>query len=181
MIRKEVRGQVVQVTRDAATHGFLGEEFLTWLWFRWETSGGEFTLPGGRVVGIALDDLLTFAAPSDDETEQTLRHGLPTRTVEARVALHQGRRLRKARLILAEGSRQWSATLDATTMTLTGVRLPDDAEEVESDKDRTADRAANWLGVHEIVHALYGAFLRERLAPDYLGKAGEQQAQWMAS
>ncbi len=30
------------------THGWLGEEFLTWLWFRWETDGGEFTLPGGR-------------------------------------------------------------------------------------------------------------------------------------
>jgi hypothetical protein len=87
------------------THGFLGEEFLTWLWFRWETEGGEFTLPGGRVVGVALDDFLSFAAQSDDETEQTLRRGLPTRTAEARTALRQGNRLRKARLLVAEGSR----------------------------------------------------------------------------
>jgi hypothetical protein len=66
----------------AGSHGFLGEEFLTWIWFRWETDGGEFTLPGGRVVGIALDDFLCFAAPHDDETEQTLRRGLPTRTAD---------------------------------------------------------------------------------------------------
>ena len=71
----------------ADTHGFLGEEFLTWIWFRWETTGGEFTLSGGRVVGIALDDFLAFAAPSEDATEQTLRRGLPTRTAEARTAL----------------------------------------------------------------------------------------------
>jgi len=166
---------------SAGTHGFLGEEFLTWLWFRWETDGGEFTTTGGRVVGVALDDLLTFAAPSDDETEQTLRHGLPTRTAEARTALRQGRRLRKARLIIAEGARQWTATLDATTMVLTGVRLPEDAEETESDQDRTADRAANWLLLHEIVRLLYGQFLQQRLAPGYLGAGGEQQAQWMAS
>ena len=36
---------------------------------------------------------------------------------EARTALRQGRRLKKAKLILAEGSRQWIATLDASTMT----------------------------------------------------------------
>jgi len=43
------------------THGFLGEEFLTWLWFRWETQVGEFTLPGGRVVGVVIDDMLNSA------------------------------------------------------------------------------------------------------------------------
>jgi hypothetical protein len=168
-----------QRTSGAETHGFLGEEFLTWLWFRWETDGGEFRLPGGRVVGVALDDLLTFAAPSDDDTEQTLRHGLPTRTEEARTALRQGRRLRRARLILAEGQRQWTATIDGPRLQLTGVRLPEDAEEVESDGDRSADRAANWLALHEILLALYGEFLRERLADGYLAAAGEQQAQWM--
>lgn len=167
--------------QGAETHGFLGEEFLTWLWFRWEVDGGEFTLSGGRVVGVALDDFLAFAAPNEDATEQTLRRGLPTRTAEARTALRQGSRLRKARLLIAEGSRQWSATLDARTLSLTGVKLPEDAEECESDADRTADRAANWLAVHEIVQALYASFLRERLRPDYLKTAGEAQARWMAS
>ncbi|HIE70972.1 MAG TPA: hypothetical protein EYP98_12805 [Planctomycetes bacterium] len=41
-----------QANQGAETHGFLGEEFLTWLWFKWETDGGEFTLSGGRIVGI---------------------------------------------------------------------------------------------------------------------------------
>lgn len=164
----------------AATHGFLGEEFLTWLWFRWETDGGEYELSAGRSVGVALDDFLAFAAPSDDETEQTLRHGLPTRTAEARTALRQGRRLKKAKLIVAESSRQWTATLDATTMTLTGVRLPDDAEDVESPADRTADRAANWLALYETIMAIYRIFLRERLADSYRSESGEAQARWMA-
>ncbi len=163
------------------SHGFLGEEFLTWLWFQWETDGGEFSLPSGRTVGVALDDFLSFAAPSDDETEQTLRRGLPTRTAEARTALRQGRRLRKARLLIAEGERQWSCTFDAPTMSLLGVKLPEDAEECESEQDRTADRAANWLALHEIVQALYATFLRQRLRPDYLSTVAEQQAEWMAS
>lgn len=163
----------------AETHGFLGEEFLTWLWFRWETEGGEFHLPGGRVVGIALDDFLSFAAPSEDETEQTLRHGLPTRTEEARTALRQGRRLARARMIVAEGPRQWTVTIDGKTLRLAGSKLPEDAEECESETDRTADRAANWFALHELVQSLYGMFLRERLAEGYRKAAGERQAQWM--
>ncbi|MGC6486573.1 MAG: hypothetical protein ACON4Z_02935 [Planctomycetota bacterium] len=166
--------------QGAESHGFLGEEFLTWLWFQWETQGGEFPLAGGRVVGVALDDFLTFAALTEDETEQTLRRGLPTRTAEARTALRQGHRLRKARLLVAEGDRQWTVTLDAPTMTLSGVKLPDDAEECESEADRTADRAANWLALHEIVQALYSAFLKERLREDYRSNGAEAQAAWMA-
>jgi hypothetical protein len=167
--------------QGSESHGFLGEEFLTWLWFRWETDGGEFTLAGGRVVGVALDDFLAFAAPTEDATEQTLRRGLPTRTAEARTALRQGSRLKKARLLIAEGSRQWSATLDAPTLSLVGVRLPEDAEECESETDRTNDRAANWLALHEIVQALYSHFLQQRLRPDYLKTAAVEQAGWMAS
>lgn len=162
------------------SHGWLGEEFLTWLWFMWESEGGEFTLSGGRVVGVALDDFLTFAALHEDETEQTLRRGLPTRTAEARTALRQGHRLRKARLLVAEGERQWTATLDAPSLTLSGVKLPEDAEECESEMDRTADRAANWLALHEIVQALYGQFLKARLLPDYRSTGAERQAAWMA-
>ncbi|MEZ6037495.1 MAG: hypothetical protein R3F29_08445 [Planctomycetota bacterium] len=169
-----------QTNAGAESHGWLGEEFLTWLWFRWEADGGEFTLPGGRIVGIALDDFLTFAAPTDDETEQTLRRGLPTRTAEARTALRQGRRLRKARMLVAEGERQWTATLDGPTLSLGGVKLPEDAEECESDADRTADRAANWLALHEIVQGLYRLFLKDRLRPDYKTTGAAAQANWMA-
>lgn len=172
---------MTEATQGAESHGFLGEEFLTWLWFRWESDGGEFTLPGGRIVGVALDDFLAFAALDEDSTEQTLRRGLPTRTAEARTALRQGSRLKKARLLIAESTRQWSATLDAPTLTLTGVKLPEDAEECDSDADRTADRAANWLALHEILQALYAKFLQQRLRPDYMKTAGEAQARWMAT
>ena len=169
-----------QAHQGAESHGFVGEEFLTWLWFKWETRGGEFTLSGGRIVGIALDDFLSFAALTEDETEQTLRRGLPTRTAEARTALRQGHRLRKARMLIAEGERQWTATIDGPTLSLSGVKLPDDAEECESETDRTADRAANWLALHEIVQALYGQFLKERLRDNYESTGAQAQANWMA-
>jgi len=163
------------------THGFLGEEFLLWIWFRCETAKGEFVLAGGRVVGVAVDDLLVFAPNGDDDTTHTLRHGMPTRVAEARTALRHGRRVAKARLIVAEGSRQWTVTLDGAAMRFGSVKLPEDAEECESDVDRTADRAANWIALHEIVAALFAQFVQARIHTDWLVREAPAIAAWMAS
>lgn len=161
------------------THEFLGEEFLTWLWFKWETDGGEFTLSGDRVVGIAIDDLLQFAPLGDDDSEQTIRHGLPTRTAEARAGLRQGHRVAKARLLVANGAQQWSLVLDAARMGCSSVKLPEDDEECETAEDRTADRTANWIALYDIVTALFDRFLKVRLSPAWLKTEAPAMASWM--
>lgn len=166
---------------SADSHGFLGEEFLTYLWFQFETKGGEFTLPGGRAVGVAIDDLLVFAAGGEGETTQTMRRGLPTRAPESREALRHGHRLAKVRLLIAEGPRQWTVTIDGATMLLGSVKLPEDAEECESSTDRTSDRAANWLALRSIVDGLFAEFLRLRVGQNWLKQEAVAMAEWMAS
>ncbi len=166
--------------QDAATHAFLGEEFLTWLWFRIDTTGGDFELGGGRSVAVAIDDFLAFAPGDDDELEQTLRKGMPTHSREARTALRNGRRLRKAKLIVAEGPLQFGVTLDGESLNLSSVKLPDDSEECESAQDRNLERAANFFALHELLGGLYHVFLDDRLRPEYLKTSAERQAQWMA-
>ncbi|MCC6782640.1 MAG: hypothetical protein IT457_07330 [Planctomycetes bacterium] len=165
---------------EQTSFAFLGEEFLTWLWFRLETEGGDFDLGDGHVVGISLDDFLAFAPRDDDETEHTMRKGVPSRSSSARAALRAGRRLRRAKLVLAQGELQWNFVLDAACMGLRSVRLPDDDEEAEGPADRSRDRIANFLLLHELVSRLYREFLRLRLRREYLTNEGEQQAAWMA-
>lgn len=162
------------------THGFLGEEFLLWLWFHWETEGGEHNLSNGRLVGVALDDLLVFAPRGDDEHEQTLRHGMPTRAPEARTALRQGHRVAKARVILATLDRTWTCTIDGARMTLSGVRLPDDAEDLESAQDRTEARVADWLLLHDVVGELFERFVKLRVNPKWLESEAAAMTAWMS-
>ena len=165
----------------ATDWGFLGEEFLTWLWYRIDTKGGDFELPGKRQVGVVLDDFLAFAPRDQDETEQTLKKGLPTHSAEAATALRNGRRLRRAKLIVAEGQASWTVTIDGPTMSLLSVRVPDDDEEATEPKDVSIERALAFWRVHEIVAGLYRHFLDVRLRPEYLKSTGEAQANWMQS
>ncbi|MCA8944090.1 MAG: hypothetical protein KDB80_16115 [Planctomycetes bacterium] len=166
---------------DGASFGFLGEEFLTWLWFRLETEGGDFDIDGGRSVGISFDDYLRLAPAGEQETTQTLRAGTPTRTAEARAGLQNGRRLQEAKLVTALGELQWQFVLDGTTMTLRSIKLPDDDPELGGPEEKSRERAANFVLIHEIVEQVYAQFLRLRLQPSYLQQEAEAQANWMAS
>jgi hypothetical protein len=133
------------------------------------------------VVGVTMDDFLEFAPLDDDETQQTMRKGMPTRSPEARTALRSGHRLRKAKLIVALGELQWTFVLDGAELGLRSVKLPDDDEDAESQEERDRERAANFLLIQEIVRRLYRSFLELRLRPDYLRDAAERQAAWMQS
>lgn len=161
--------------------GFLGEEFLTWLWFRIETDGGEFDVGHEQQIGVSFDDFIAFAPRDDDETEHILRKGSPSRCVEASAALRNGRRLTKARLIVAQGEDVYSLILDGPTMDLLSVKLPDDDPDAESADERSAARIQGFITLRRYVARLYGVFLRERLDPNYLEARGAEQATWMAS
>jgi hypothetical protein len=158
---------------------FLGEEFLTWLWWRIEAGGGEFALGRNQTLGVSLDDYLMFAPHVEDEVEQTLRKGGPSRSAEARAALHNGRRVRRARLVLGDGDRNFGVTVDGPTMRLGSIRLPPDPEDANDPGERSEERIAGFRRVAELVELLYRQFLRERLRPDYLQTSGAQQASWM--
>ena len=164
---------------DRADLAFLGEEFLTWLWFRLETEGGEFELPGDREVGVSLDDTIVFAPHPDEETEQTLRKGLPSKSPEARAALRDGHRVRRLRLVLAWNQLQWRFTVDGPTMHLASITLPEDDEEITEASERSRERAANFMLLHELVGQVYREFLQLRLSGTYLDELAPQQAAWM--
>lgn len=166
--------------REPDQLAFLGEEFLTWLWFTLETDGGEVELSDELTIGVSFDDFIAFAPRAEDETEHTLRKGLPTRCAEARAALRNGRRLRLARLVIAEGERQWSVVIDGATLDLRSVRLPNDPEDASSNEERAIARIDAFARVDELVRGLYARFLRDRLRPEYLRTRAPAQGRWMA-
>lgn len=159
--------------------GFLGEEFLTWLWFRSETGRGTFTLAGDSTVGVSLDDFLCIGG-GDGETEQTLRHGLPTRTPEATVALSAGKRLARARLIVAEGDDEWTFTLDGQRFAFGSVKNTNSDPE-DDPAGRDLARIRSFVRIGEIVEALYAVFLEQRLGPSFDESGIPEMRAWVAA
>jgi hypothetical protein len=157
---------------------FLGEEFLLWLWHHCETADGSFELPDGGTVGVALDDFLCLGDANPDETEQTLKRGLPTRSAEATAALQAGKRVKRARLVLAEDGREWSVVLDHE-LKLRSVRC--EADEKEEAGDLSAARIAGFLRLTEVVDGLYQRFLTVRLVPGWQRDTAARIRKWVGA
>ena len=111
---------------DANAAGSLGQNFLTWLWFFQEDRQG--VLPATKLgqFSLLVDGPLTFVAEGAGAYESSLRKGMPTISAEAKAALLVGKKLTKAKLVLARTrAEEWSVTVDADAFIFRGLKLPE--------------------------------------------------------
>jgi hypothetical protein len=101
----------------------LGMDFFTWLWFSWEKEGGVYHLPDGREFGVMLEGPLTFFREGQGAHEALLRKGSPLNSREAGTALLCGKKLKRAKVVIAHGDEVYSAMLDAD-FAFRSVKLP---------------------------------------------------------
>jgi len=146
---------------DGSMNGTLGENFLTWLWFFQEERGG--TLPPSKLgeFGLMIDGPLLMVAEGGGALESTIRKGTPTISAEAKAALMVGKKLRRAKLILArDKGEEWSVTVDAHEFVFRGLKVPEG--DVNLDQGSIFDeRVMNIYIFNTVFRALYQLFLKE--------------------
>lgn len=145
---------------DGNAGGTLGQNFLTWLWFLQEESGG--TLPKSQLGEFAfmVDGPLVFVAEGPGAFESSIRKGLPTLSAEAKAALLVGKKLKRAKLVLARGKAEnWTVTVDADTFLFRGLKLPE-GEKLEAHS--AFEERVTYLHIFQTVFfALFARFLKE--------------------
>ncbi|MCB9881472.1 MAG: hypothetical protein H6834_06745 [Planctomycetes bacterium] len=174
--------------------GYLGEEFLTWLWYRTETERASYTIVDAngqeREFGVFIDDYLVLrqdeklpaeAALEDDQlwesAESILRRGTPSRSAEAGVALLKGKKLSKAKLLISDGDQEWSLVLDAQDFVYRSVKLP--KPETEDEQERDLENLVNLHRMTRFLDSVYAIFLEERLDPDFRTKVVPDMGDWI--
>ena len=109
-----------------------GRDFLTWLWYHAETNEGRLKIKDLGEFHLIIEGPLSFAFASDEArgaTESVLKKGCPQISAEAKAALAVGKKLKKAKILLARGdSERWTFTFDADNFTMTGLNLPEGDE-----------------------------------------------------
>ncbi len=103
---------------------FLGQEFLTWLWWKSEERGGGVELPGQGDILVVFEKHMLLEYGEGEANEKLICRGLQTELQEARTGLTMGKKLEQARVRLAQNDHEWNVTLTATLMEFRSVRLP---------------------------------------------------------
>ncbi len=149
----------VEDARDDVIVGFLGREFLLWLWYRSETGYGRLPGASGEEMDLWIDDRLVLRGEGHEAQRFDLRGGAPATSSAARAALREGRHVAAARLGLRVVEAEFSFELHED-LTLRGVKLPDGTG---VDDDPLRARGLLLDDLHDRVDDLYEAFTRVRL------------------
>lgn len=102
---------------------FLGQEFLTWLWYVSEEEEPP-ALPDGRRVRLQLGDRLVLGPAQGAEGARITVRGQESSLAEAREGLRRGKLVDSLRLgIELEGEEYW-LNLSATELAVSSLKLP---------------------------------------------------------
>lgn len=153
---------------------FLGQEFLTWLWWKSEERGGTIFLDDFGEVGLVFEKHMMLESGEGESSEKLTCSGLQTELVEARTGLQVGKKLEQARIVLTRGTHEYGLTLSGALMEFRNVRLPktDETEQqdggsVEEVEGRILERVFLFEDLVKIIHALFSMFLRVRIGDDW--------------
>jgi hypothetical protein len=145
---------------------FLGPEFLTWLWYESDRREGIFDL-GGDIGQFELwfDDKLVVSSAAVNAQENFFKGGHPTSSLEAKMALKLGKMAVEAKLRIVRDGQEWSFSLKAHDLGLSGVKLPTILS--REDEEKFYERMTLAEQLEDMVRGVYGQFLKKRLAPEW--------------
>ncbi len=156
---------------------FLGQEFLSWLWFVAEREGGMVRLPDGSPVEIEPINQVTLSSGQGPAGFTVACRGRQAAGPEAREALRQGRRVTRAGFLIRTEDAAWQVTIDAATLSLTGVRP---APDPDSDDADPLDRLLGIRDLVKIIEGMFGMFLDVRLDERWEAEELPALRRWIA-
>ena len=173
---ENLNNNVEKLNKLSKTKAFLGREFLTWLWFKSETSKEllrinrqKSSLPD-LLVDFWIDDRM-FLQPFDKQGhDNILRGGDPSRSEEASASLASGKVVKELKLGMnIQNYGDFTAVLNAEDLNPKSLQLPQtpSAEAHHEDDDLLSHeillkRIIDTEIFVEALDGLFAAFLHER-------------------
>ena len=161
----------------------LGQEFLTWLWFRSDTAP-EFASPeGGAPFTVSMEQRIVVQGGEGENRETASVSGMMSELREARLGLVTGKNVTRALVRFSRDPEDWQVTLRAADFALGSMKTPS-VERGDSPDDDPDALFYEKIHLTEVClgffDALYRTFLALRLSPrDWEGEA-QKIRQWAA-
>jgi len=169
---------VLKALEDKA---FWGHEFLTWLMFLSEESGGEINLDETGPTVLWVEDLLVLGSMDTESKENIIKNGDVGRSAEAAAALSIGKKVLEAKFGMIRDDREWSFKLKGDTLDLIGVKIPKVLTEEGDDWQATAlIRRGHMAELVDALDALFARFAKARITNEWAKETMPAMAKWIA-
>lgn len=162
---------------------FLGNEFLTWLWFYLDNNSENLVQFDPEFVDLSIGNRMVL--------ENRLANGLETITIkgdsagleEGMLALNKGAVVIEVNLILKSGILEWQFSLKGESLSFSGLKLPETAASDSEDEIEAMilEKIYLYEQPFQFIDALYRFYIQLRLSHQWQSETTLAMRKWMQS
>ena len=170
-------------TPDESPNGMLGQDFLTWLWFRSDVVSTFFLAGNAQPFQVSMEKRVTVTSFCGTDRETTsMATWVPGESLlEARVGLRRGKKVTSALIHLTKDDFGFDVSVKAADFSLNSLKTPkidkpdrdDDPDSLFLEKVFLIETAVTLLD------SLYRQFLGLRLDEGKWKKTTDEMMKWM--
>lgn len=116
----------------------VGQDFLTWLWFRSEQGRGQWQTEDGAPFGLTFEGRVMVQSGEGESLETAVCSGPGAELHEAKTGLALGKKVQQAKLRLEEDGHEWRLTVKAEDFSCGGLKTPKVEFRLEEGQDPDA-------------------------------------------
>ena len=142
-------------------YDYLGNEFLLWLWWHWETKSSTIKLSDDSEVSGMFARSLSLDCPIGENGKESISADSPVALPEAVLAIGMGKLHRKAGLTLVREDQQFDLTLQAEMFSIGSAKISQIGND-DAIRD-SIDRIESIRQLSETLDLLFEAFCEKRI------------------
>ena len=162
---------------------FLGNEFLTWLWFMIETDQGRLRKYDTDLVSLTVGNRLVLENTRSNAKETVTIKGDNASMEEGLLAISKGAAVTEIHLAYKTGAQTWEFSLKGESLNISNLKLPetgpvetpDDIEGVVLEKVYLIEKVIG------IVNNLFTHFIHLRLSNTWDNQTVSRIRKWASS
>lgn len=162
---------------------FLGNDFLTWIWFVIET-GQNITLliKSKEVIELEIGHSIVLENELGDKSKEKITiKGDFAGLEEGRTALQKGAWVTKINLVCKINDEKYRFTINGESFNITGLKTPA-TKNLKGDEDIEAlvlEKIFLCTKIIEIIDSLFGKYIEKRIADDWRANELNKMRKWI--
>ncbi|MBI5895419.1 MAG: hypothetical protein HZB24_05225 [Desulfobacterales bacterium] len=162
---------------------FLGNEFLTWLWFAIETDMEIIRQCDAELLDLDVGNRMVLENKLANGKENITIKGDAAGLEEALLALSKGALITDLHLIYKSGSVEWQFAVKGESLSFSGVKLPQTGpmEAGEEMEGIILEKIFLYEKPFRLLDALYQQFTKLRLSEKWIAHTIPSMKKWISS
>ncbi len=162
---------------------FLGNEFLTWLWFMIETDQNRLRRYDPDLVSLNIGSRLVLENTRNNAKETITIKGEDANLEEGLLALKKGAVVTEIHLSYKAGAQHWQFSLKGESLNISNLKLPETGP-VETPEDlegAVIEKAYLMEKVIGLVSNLFSHFVKLRVSDEWRNQTVSRIRKWASS